>query len=190
MVRGYCQSGSLTDWRENFRPQKEWTRAPLTDGWTPGSSSHHVLTSRWDERDVGHSRTRREDDLTWLCVRPELALRPTVTPMIVNKCSLWVWSGFICFGIGTIGELVGVIWGFRNVDLSIVVYNALSVGNELPVFRRISLCLVDRASLTISLYFVSNLIHQYKNNKLKLHKVNAAIWYNKTCKIKGLTPKL
>jgi hypothetical protein len=32
-------------------------------------------------------------------------------------------------------------------------------------------------------------LHQYKNKKLKLHKVNAAIWYNKTCKIKGLTPK-
>jgi len=24
-------------------------------------------------------------------------------------------------------------------------------------------------------------IHQYKNNKLKLHKTNAAIWYNKSC---------
>jgi hypothetical protein len=32
-------------------------------------------------------------------------------------------------------------------------------------------------------------LHQYKNNKLKLLKLNAAIWYNKTCKIKGLTPK-
>ena len=32
-------------------------------------------------------------------------------------------------------------------------------------------------------------IHQYKNNKLKLHKTNAAIWYNKSCRMKGLTPK-
>ena len=33
-------------------------------------------------------------------------------------------------------------------------------------------------------------LHQYKNNKLKLQKVNAAIWYNKTpeaaCVIKHL----
>ena len=32
-------------------------------------------------------------------------------------------------------------------------------------------------------------IHQYKNNKLKLHKTNAAIWYNKSCRMKGLTLK-
>ena len=27
-------------------------------------------------------------------------------------------------------------------------------------------------------------IHQNKNNKLKLHKTNAAIWYNKSCRMK------
>ena len=32
-------------------------------------------------------------------------------------------------------------------------------------------------------------IHQYKNNKLKLHKTNAAIWYIKSCRMKGLTLK-
>jgi hypothetical protein len=31
-------------------------------------------------------------------------------------------------------------------------------------------------------------IHRYKNIKLKLYKTNAAIWYNKTCRHKQLTP--
>jgi hypothetical protein len=31
-------------------------------------------------------------------------------------------------------------------------------------------------------------IHQYKNLKVKLHKANEAIWYNKMCKHQ-LTPK-
>jgi len=30
--------------------------------------------------------------------------------------------------------------------------------------------------------------HQYKNIKTKLYKNNAAIWYNKTCRMKQLTP--
>jgi hypothetical protein len=32
-------------------------------------------------------------------------------------------------------------------------------------------------------------IHQYKNLKVKLHKANAAIWYNKMCKQLQLTPQ-
>jgi len=32
-------------------------------------------------------------------------------------------------------------------------------------------------------------IHEYKNIKRRLHKTIAAIWYNKTCKEKRLTPK-
>jgi hypothetical protein len=31
-------------------------------------------------------------------------------------------------------------------------------------------------------------IYQYKNTKAKLHKTNAAIWFNKVCKYKQLTP--
>jgi len=31
-------------------------------------------------------------------------------------------------------------------------------------------------------------IFQYKKIKIKLYKNNAAIWYNKTCRIKQLTP--
>jgi len=31
-------------------------------------------------------------------------------------------------------------------------------------------------------------VYHYKNIKLKLHKNNAAIWFNKTCKAKHLTP--
>jgi hypothetical protein len=31
-------------------------------------------------------------------------------------------------------------------------------------------------------------IYKYKNIKEKLHKTNAAIWFNKTCKHKQLTP--
>jgi hypothetical protein len=30
-------------------------------------------------------------------------------------------------------------------------------------------------------------IYQYKKIKIKLHKNNAAVWYNKTCRIKQLT---
>jgi hypothetical protein len=32
-------------------------------------------------------------------------------------------------------------------------------------------------------------IHQYQNIKNKLHKTNAAIWYNKMCRQLQLTPK-
>jgi hypothetical protein len=32
-------------------------------------------------------------------------------------------------------------------------------------------------------------IYQYKNTKEKLHNTNAAIWYNKICKVQNLTPK-
>jgi hypothetical protein len=31
-------------------------------------------------------------------------------------------------------------------------------------------------------------IHAYKNTKRKLYKTNAAIWFNKTCRNKELTP--
>ena len=31
-------------------------------------------------------------------------------------------------------------------------------------------------------------IHAYKNTKIKLYKTNAAIWFNKTCRDKELTP--
>jgi len=31
-------------------------------------------------------------------------------------------------------------------------------------------------------------VYHYKNIKLKLNKNNAAIWFNKTCKAKHLTP--
>jgi hypothetical protein len=31
-------------------------------------------------------------------------------------------------------------------------------------------------------------IYKYKNMKIKLYKNNAAIWYNKTCRMKQITP--
>jgi hypothetical protein len=31
-------------------------------------------------------------------------------------------------------------------------------------------------------------IYKYKNNKIKLYKNNAAIWYNTTCRMKQRTP--
>ena len=31
-------------------------------------------------------------------------------------------------------------------------------------------------------------VYQYKNTKIKLYKSNAAIWYNKTCRIKQIIP--
>ena len=31
-------------------------------------------------------------------------------------------------------------------------------------------------------------IHKYKNTKKKLYKCNAAIWYNKTCRLRKITP--
>jgi hypothetical protein len=31
-------------------------------------------------------------------------------------------------------------------------------------------------------------VYQYKNTKIKLYKNNAAIWYNKTCRARQLTP--
>jgi sucrose-6-phosphate hydrolase SacC (GH32 family) len=31
-------------------------------------------------------------------------------------------------------------------------------------------------------------IYQYKNTKIKLYKNNAAIWYNKTCRARQITP--
>ena len=31
-------------------------------------------------------------------------------------------------------------------------------------------------------------IYHFKNTKRKLYRTNAAIWYNKTCKLKRLTP--
>jgi len=34
----------------------------------------------------------------------------------------------------------------------------------------------------------AKLIFQYKKIKIKLYKTNAAIWFNKTCRIKQLTP--
>ena len=34
----------------------------------------------------------------------------------------------------------------------------------------------------------AKLIFQYKKIKIKLYKANAAIWFNKTCRIKQLTP--
>jgi hypothetical protein len=32
-------------------------------------------------------------------------------------------------------------------------------------------------------------IHQYQNIKRRLYRTNAAVWYNKTCRDKQLTPK-
>jgi hypothetical protein len=32
-------------------------------------------------------------------------------------------------------------------------------------------------------------VYRYKNAKEKLYKTNAAIWYNKTCRPKQLTPE-
>ena len=31
-------------------------------------------------------------------------------------------------------------------------------------------------------------IYQYKDTKIKLYKNNAAIWYNKTCRARQITP--
>ena len=31
-------------------------------------------------------------------------------------------------------------------------------------------------------------IHRYKTTKINLYRINAAIWFNKTCKVKQLTP--
>jgi len=33
-----------------------------------------------------------------------------------------------------------------------------------------------------------NRVYQYKNTKIKLYKSNAAIWYNKTCRTRQITP--
>ena len=30
--------------------------------------------------------------------------------------------------------------------------------------------------------------YNYKNNKRKMYRINAAIWYNKKCKLQGITP--
>ena len=30
--------------------------------------------------------------------------------------------------------------------------------------------------------------YNYKNNKRKMYRINAAIWYNKKCKINGIAP--
>jgi len=35
----------------------------------------------------------------------------------------------------------------------------------------------------------AKIMHEYKNIKRRLQKTTAAIWYNKTCKQKRLTPK-
>jgi hypothetical protein len=34
----------------------------------------------------------------------------------------------------------------------------------------------------------ANRVHQYKNTKIKLYKNNSAIWYNKMCRARQLTP--
>ena len=31
-------------------------------------------------------------------------------------------------------------------------------------------------------------VYQYKNTRIKLYKNNAAIWYNKTCRARQITP--
>ena len=35
----------------------------------------------------------------------------------------------------------------------------------------------------------AKIMHVYENSKLKLCKCTAAIWYNKTCKLRHLTPR-
>ena len=46
---------------------------------------------------------------------------------------------------------------------------------------------------TKSLKFVNakqaNIIYEYKNIRRKLYKTNAAIWFNKTCRLKEIKPK-
>jgi hypothetical protein len=44
--------------------------------------------------------------------------------------------------------------------------------------KNIKLCNAEQAKL----------VHQYKNTKMKLYKNNAAIWYNKMCRARQLTP--
>ena len=44
--------------------------------------------------------------------------------------------------------------------------------------QNIKICVAKRAKQ----------VYHYKNTKIKLYKNNAAIWYNKTCRIKQLIP--
>jgi len=47
---------------------------------------------------------------------------------------------------------------------------------------------VHLTNLKICIAKQAKLIFQYKKIKIKLYKTNAAIWFNKTCRIKQLTP--
>jgi hypothetical protein len=44
--------------------------------------------------------------------------------------------------------------------------------------ENIKLCIAEQAKR----------VYQYKNTKIKLYKNNAAIWYNKTCRARQITP--
>jgi hypothetical protein len=52
--------------------------------------------------------------------------------------------------------------------------------------------ILDNSDIDIHVKFASaqqaKHMFQYKNTKEKLYKTNAAIWYNKTCRQKHLTP--
>ena len=47
----------------------------------------------------------------------------------------------------------------------------------------VSVLVVAQSSSEIPEGLMNNLVYQYKNIKIKLYKNNAAIWYNKTCRI-------
>ena len=38
------------------------------------------------------------------------------------------------------------------------------------------------------MFYCTIVVYDYKNNKIKIYKINAALWYNKMCSSRGLTP--
>ena len=64
----------------------------------------------------------------------------------------------------------------KELCVKLVIYRDY---NEMHGQQTIKFCNAKQAKQT----------HQYKNIKTKLYKNKAAIWYNKTCRMKQQTPK-
>ena len=64
-------------------------------------------------------------------------------------------------------------------------YNPRHVSSiNMPIFRRTN-CIIN---IEICNSEKAEQVYQYKNTKIKLHKNNAAICYNKTCRARQITP--
>ena len=115
--------------------------------------------------------------------------------MPLVSCSVLCWYGMYCSNCCMVFVVLYVIYRFVCLNRLVIVRMGINKQSVLlPCVSRWNVYILQKmihgpSNVQFITAQQAEIIHIYENIKLKLYKCTAAIWYNKTCKLRHLTPR-